>query len=67
MSSWTKWYKIEHCSLKIKVEIKEVVPYFPFIKVMKLDTGCAAAAAGTVNLLWPIYGIPKNHVFPKFF
>ena len=43
------------------------MPYFPSIKVVKLDTGCAAAAAGTVNLLWPIYGIPKNHVFPKFF
>ena len=63
MSCWTKRYEIEHCSLKIK----EIVLYFPFIKVVKLDTGCAAAAAGTVNLLWPIYGIPKNHVFPKFF
>ena len=40
--------------------------YFPFIKVVKLDTKCAAATAGTVYV-WPIYGIPKNHVFSIFF
>ena len=44
-----------------------VVRIFPFIKIMKLGYGHAAAPAGTVYLLWPIYGIYKNHGFFSIF